>query len=616
MKFIESVLQKRFARATYDEQQKEDCHEVTRDRVLSKLDEWLSVPSDDERCLWVTGQPGVGKSAIAITVAECLLGKRRISAARLRDVNYSPRATLYGQFFINHTISEAADPNRIFPTIALQLATASPLAAVVIHEALVKDVTLAEKLSKDQVDALFIRPLFILARHDPGVAAVLFDGVDELSKNSEQALSVFTFTLSAAVPSLPANVKLLVFSRPETYITEQLVDAPSIVRSHLLTKDSREDVQRLLDTELRAIAGLYHLVHWPRPEQVAMLCEHADGHLGWAALAIRWIGREVGQRGDIIYTRETIFHNVQKLRKGNMYDLYAFILDRVVPSNAEEDQLMGCRKTLGVLVFQEDRQSIRTLTILIDLETSFDVLHFFRRISSVIVSNFDVVDEETVPQPHKTFIDWILSRYSASGNRFQVDIALHLAIRCIDIMNSELHFNMVDYHSSPPHHSDDFHNLISHHLEAIPAHIGYACEKGFSHFFQHPTNNDENNVSFIRQYTQKLEFFLQNTLLYWLEVVRSYNAAYDVKILCQDSLILQESSADVQDFLTHVRSFIVHFEFGFVHNPRHIYVSALPFLPPSIGFVCVVCGLKDVLLKPLIVRLAFLVWFPHPKIRT
>jgi hypothetical protein len=116
----------------------------------------------------------------------------------------------------------------------------------------------------------------------------LFDGVDELSKNSEQALSVFTSTLSAIAPSLPPNfVKLLVFSRPETYITKQLVGATSVVRSHLLTEDSREDVRRLLETELQSIATLHQLNEWPLPEQVGMLCDHADGHLGWAALAIR-----------------------------------------------------------------------------------------------------------------------------------------------------------------------------------------------------------------------------------------------------------------------------------------------------------------------------------------
>jgi hypothetical protein len=156
MKFIESVLQKHLARATYDQQQKDDCHEVTHDRVLSKLDEWLSVPSNHEHCLWVTGQPGVGKSAIAITVAECLLAKRRISAADSWDSHHSPKAILYSQYFINHTISEAANPNCIFPTVTLQLAIASPLAAVVIHEALVANMTLADKLTKAQVDALFI----------------------------------------------------------------------------------------------------------------------------------------------------------------------------------------------------------------------------------------------------------------------------------------------------------------------------------------------------------------------------------------------------------------------------------------------------------------------------
>jgi WD40 repeat protein len=586
MKFIESVLQKRLARATYDQQQKDDCHEVTRDRVLSKLDEWLSVPSDDERCLWVTGQPGVGKSAIAITVAECLLARRKISAIEGWDSesDYSPKATLYGQFFINHTISESADPNCIFPTIALQLTTVSPLAAVVIHEALVGNVTLADKLTKAQVNALFVRPLSILARHDPGVAAVLFDGIDELSKNTEQALSDFTSTLSAIAPILPPNVKLLVFSRPETYITKQLVGVPSVVSSHLLTEVSCEDVQRLLETELQSIATLHQLSEWPLPEQVGMLCDHADGHLGWAALAVRWIGREVGGMGDTTYTRETVFDDVRKLRKGNMYDLYSFILDRVVQNDAKEEQLMGCRKTLGILACQYGHESIRTLTILINLGRSFDVVHFFRRISSVIVSNFDVIDEETVPQPHKTFIDWIFFKHSVSGNQFQVDIGLHLATRCIDIMNSELHFNMANVHSSAPYHRavdpDRSQTLIPH--SAIPAHIRYVCQNGFSHFYNHPTDNDEDNVlsSFVCQYTPKLEFFLQNTLLYWLEVTNdSFDTWNDIWHLRQHNLILQDRSTQVQSLLIQVERFIWHFGFGFAHNPPHIYVSALPFLP-------------------------------------
>jgi WD40 repeat protein len=291
--------------------------------------------------------------------------------------------------------------------------------------------------------------------------------------------------------------------------------------------------------------------------------------------------------GNTTYTRETVFDDVRELRKGNMYDLYAFILERVVRDDAKEEQLMGCRKTLGILACQKDRQSIRTLTTLINSGRSFDVVHFFRRISSVIVSNFDVIDEESVPRPHKTFVDWIFFNYSASGNRFQVDIGLHLATRCIDIMNSELHFNMANVHSSAPYHPavdpDRSQTLIPH--SAIPAHIRYVCQNGFSHFYDHPTDNDEDNVlsSFVFQYTPKLVFFLQNTLLYWLEVRDndSFDAWNDIWHLGQHNLILQESSAEVQSFLTQVQSFISHFGFGFGRNPPHIYVSALPFLPPD-----------------------------------
>jgi hypothetical protein len=262
--------------------------------------------------------------------------------------------------------------------------------------------------------------------------------------------------------------------------------------------------------------------------------------------------------------------------------MYTFIVDRATPGDADEEQLMGCRRTLAVLALQAGRHSIRTLTILIDLGRSFDVLHFFRRISSIAVSNFDVVDEETVPQPHKTFVEWIFFRHSPSGNHFQIDIVLHLANRCIDIMNSELHFNMTDIHSSAPHVRDPTGSQVPTPRQAIPEHIRYACRYGFFHFSQHPTNSDADNVlsSFICQYARKLEFFLQNTLLYWLEVAH-VTSELDVHNLFQDSLIRRESTPELQSLLTEVQTFIERFGSGFSENPAHIYISALPFLPPD-----------------------------------
>jgi hypothetical protein len=144
-------------------------------------------------------------------------------------------------------------------------------------------------------------------------------------------------------------------------------------------------------------------------------------------------------------------------------------------------------------------------------------------------------------------------------------------------MNSELHFNMANAHSSAPYHPDDSQAFIPH--PAIPAHIRYICQNVFHYFCKRPIDNDKDNVlsSFTHQYTQKLEFFLKNSLLYWLEVT---GQDITVNNLHEDSLLLWESSAEIQPFLTQVQIFIECFRFGFAHNPPHIYISALPFLPP------------------------------------
>jgi hypothetical protein len=453
MDFITKTLQKRLAtQATYMTQQKDECHEATRDRILLQLNEWLSTSSEAERCWWLTGQPGVGKSAIAVTVADCLRARRPISTNATAESGYMTKVTLFGQFFINHTLSDTANPHNIFPTIALELAGASPVAAVLIHDALRANPTLADKLSVEQVDALYVRPLSAIARHDPGIIATLFDGIDELSNADGATLSSFTSILSSAATRLPPNVKLLVFSRPESHIINQLKrHTGSIRRSDLLTEESREDVQRFLQAELARIAELHELQDWPAGEHIDLLCEFAAGHLGWAALAVRWIGREVERKGESPYIRQSIFEQVKDVRRGNLYDLYAFILARVVPADAEEEEKVACERVLGTLTVLQSPQTIDTITSLLPPGEAYNVLHFFRRISSIIVSGLDAVDKQTVPRPHKSFFDWI--RSNNPELRFRVDAELHhtrLSKRCLSILKASLHFNMANLVTSDP----------------------------------------------------------------------------------------------------------------------------------------------------------------------
>jgi hypothetical protein len=444
MDFITKTLRMQVSdQATYMQQGKHGCHKNTRDRILHRLNEWLTVPSETERCWWITGQPGVGKSAIAVTVSNCLRARRPISAYATPEVGYVPRATLFGQFFIHHSLSN--NPDKIFPTIAKDLAETSPVAAVLIHDALKADQTLAEKLSKEQVDALYVRPLTAIAKHNPGVIVSLFDGIDELSNADEETLSSFTVILLSAAALLPSNVKLLVFSRPESHIIDQIASdrfTGSIRRSDLFTEESREDVRRLLQADLAGIAELWQLPNWPLEEHIGLLCEFASGHLGWAALAVRWIGQEVRRERDSVHIRETVFEQVKTVQKGNLYDLYEFILTRVIPIDSTKVEKERYQKIFGTLAILQTPQTIATITSL--LGAKYDTTHYFRRISSIIDSGLEAVNIQTIPRPHKSFFDWICSD---ANSRFYVDVKTQhkdLSVRCLEILKTSFYFNMVD----------------------------------------------------------------------------------------------------------------------------------------------------------------------------
>jgi hypothetical protein len=551
MDFIQKTLQIRLStQSTYMTQEKDECHEVTRDRILRQLGEWLSTPSETERCWWLTGQPGVGKSAIAITVADCLRGRCPVSANATPEDGYVPKATLFGQFFVNHTLPDTADPRNIFPTIALELAAASPVAAILIHDALRTRPTLADKLSAEQVDALYIRPISAIARHDPGVVVTLFDGIDELASADGATLSSFTTILSSITARLPANVKLLVFSRPESPIINQLKrHTRSIRRSDLLTEESREDVRRFLQAELDRIAELYELRDWPAAEHLDLLCEFAAGHLGWAALAVRWIGREVEKEGECAYIRRSVFEQVREVRKGDLYDLYAFILTRVVPDDAKEKEKVGCERVLGTLAVLDSRQTIATITSLLSLGDTYNVLHFFRRISSIIVSGLEAVDSQTIPHPHKSFFDWICSHHPEP--RFRIDVNTHhkrLSMRCMEILKASLHFNMANIVTSDPlvlleNLGIDNSNVRSNDIPILntllwsqtdPS-VLYSCTRLFHHIAE------AGQLS--KSVLDELDFFFKHLFLSWMEVACTYgfldmlDSVQNVILVCVDNLI-------------------------------------------------------------------------------
>ncbi|KIJ27150.1 hypothetical protein M422DRAFT_139714, partial [Sphaerobolus stellatus SS14] len=115
-----------------------------------------------QHCYWIAGPPGSGKSTLAATFARWLKEQK----------------LLYAQYFISRNVHETTAPEKLFPTLALQLAQYSPSAAVEIKTAL--HTRAPGDLGLEQAQSFLLGPLKRIAdeRQDQ-MALIVIDALDE-----------------------------------------------------------------------------------------------------------------------------------------------------------------------------------------------------------------------------------------------------------------------------------------------------------------------------------------------------------------------------------------------------------------------------------------------------
>ena len=464
-------------------QKERECHEDTRKEVLDEIELWAHTRSDIKNCWWITGKPGVGKSTIGAKVAEI----------------FEDEKSLYAEYFITRNIAVTTDPDNILPTMAEQLAKKSPLAALVIHDMLEKTpLSVIKKLSDLQARALLLEPLRVIAQYSLKVVVVI-DGVDELAKAAPSVLSKVTSVLCSIMSDIPTNVKVLIFSRPEQMIIDRI---PShIKRLNLETEKSINDVDRLVRATLRKLAEEYNWSDWPSKEQVSLLCRHAAGHLGWAATALRWIARQIEYEGSA--RRDEVINEVSQLGMGELYELYAFILRRIIPppkDPARKRFLKGLKTVLSCLVVLQQPLDIASISTLLSLD-DFDVLHCMGRISSIVVDGTESLTEKTVPRVHKSVVDYLISSCRLPGLHTNLTEQHNtLTTTCFESIQ-RLTFNIGRITTS---------HQLNREITSISQGIIYPCQ-----WLQHHLQNGGKRATLVSD----VENFMKNHFLQWLEVL-------------------------------------------------------------------------------------------------
>src|SRR5882762_3882390 len=406
--------------ATYEYQKKYPCDPGTRKEILDDIMDWITDISDTARCfIWMSGDPGIGKSAITASIAK--ESKRR--------------RVLWAQLFINRNDARTIDPRFFFPSIAQQMSKSSPAIEYAVQATLKEQPELMiDDILIDQVKKLFVNNIRIACNTSQSPVVIVVDALDE---TDFKRLAATVEILSKVLLDLPRNAKVFISSRAEDIIQDvfgpQLTNA-RVQHMHLSAKDSIPEVTTFLEMRVAAIMKKHHInwLQWGE-ERMRQLCTQASGLFIWAVTAIEYIQAEIEEAG-----KECLGIVLDQFNANGMEDvntLYLTILNQTYRRESGPWRYQRFRRIMGAILAQQSPLCIADIEGLLDLQnpttrTPADIEHFVRRLRTVLVAGAGEINRQTFPRVHRSFSDFVTS---AGAEDFHVDTTDsdgELAIQC------------------------------------------------------------------------------------------------------------------------------------------------------------------------------------------
>jgi len=191
------------------------CLEGTRVDLLKFIYGFMD-DTEKNQLIWLHGTAGVGKSAVAFTVAERMKGLKVTEETHVE-------MRLAGTFFFSRKHTKRCTAGYFFATLAYQLATNFPSIRNDVNRAIRNNPALLGPDAPlcDQMKALFLQPLRKLQLRLRGCQPLTFvvDALDECTSEPELTDLILCLAQALRDPDLPVT-HILFTSRSETHISE------------------------------------------------------------------------------------------------------------------------------------------------------------------------------------------------------------------------------------------------------------------------------------------------------------------------------------------------------------------------------------------------------------
>ena len=184
------------------------CHYDSRQELRTTITDWgIGRPSDiPQQLLWMHGPFGVGKSAIAQSCAESLATENKLCAS----------------IFFSRP-NKRNNPDRVFTSIAYQLAVKFPSITDILDREILKDPTVLTAARRVQFEELLVKPLRQVTSQNAPIEGwvIVLDGLDEVEGATAQTEIIRTIATSIRKRTIRKRntpFRWFILSRPEPHI--------------------------------------------------------------------------------------------------------------------------------------------------------------------------------------------------------------------------------------------------------------------------------------------------------------------------------------------------------------------------------------------------------------
>ncbi|GJJ10647.1 hypothetical protein Clacol_004874 [Clathrus columnatus] len=534
-----------------------ECLLGTRVEVLDEIVDWTN--NDDDNCprlFWLAGSAGMGKSAIAHSIASRFKSIKRLGSFFRFDKNSLERR------------------DKIFSTIARDLASLDPQIKHELAKIIKDEISLRHTTDLQlQWNKFISEPLRTISEFSTGPILIVIDGLDESGDpiSRRELLKI----LEKEISSLPVNIRILITSRPEQDIllTFQNSQSQSYIRSKMMNNipetETNRDILTYFKTTLKEESF--------GDAQLKRLVDLSQGLFQWAYLASEFLTGLGNGAGSTINERYDDLISTQHIEsiEDPLDTMYNQILSSLFDSKSPR-AMSRFRSVIGSIVAAREPLSLTALIALRGENVSLagretDIKVVIQYMGSLLSG----IDDPSSPiRPlHLSFREYLLD-YNRS-REFCIDPThchREFAFGCLRTMMEELRFNICGISNSHIRNVDDK-GLSGRVSSLISSQLSYSSR----HWARHVSS-----TAFDPLVAGKVEGFLHHGFLLWLEVL-SLLRAIGGAAKSMSSFISwcsgKESHQTLYDFAVDGKRFVQLFGGAIADSAPHVYLSALPFCP-------------------------------------